>query len=212
MKDISTRRDRIVEAVLPHVAFDGWTPRALTAAANDLGLDSSEISRAFPEGTAEVVEHFSDLADRWMIANLETGKSGDLSVHETISLAMRLRLQHLAPHREAVRRALAFLTLPGHQILATRCTYRTVDAIWRALGDRSTDFNFYSKRFLLAGVYTATVLCWLGDDSSDFEKTWRFLDRRILDVVSAIRARRRLTKSISGIVSGFQRRRPIFGR
>jgi len=212
MSDIASRRDKIVEAALPHVAFDGWTRQALLAGAADLDLESSEISRAFTGTMAQVVEHFSGMADRRMVADLDARNTGNLPIHEMISLAVRLRLERLGPNREAVRRALALLALPGNQIRATRCTYRTVDAIWYAVGDRSTDFNFYTKRILLAGVYTATVLYWLGDDSPDFEKTWRFLDRRIADVVGAIKTRRRVTKSISGFVSGLRPRRPLFGR
>lgn len=212
MEDLPLRRDRILEAALPHVLFDGWTRRALETGGTDLGLDPLEVSRAFPGGMAEVVEHFSNLADRWMVADMSSRHSKDLPVHEAIALAVRLRLERLNPNREAVRRALAFLALPGHHVIASRCTYRTVDAIWRVVGDRSTDFNFYTKRALLAGVYAATLVYWLGDDSENFERTWRFLDRRIADVVGAIKARRRLTNSISSVFSGLRPRWHVFGR
>ena len=53
-----------------------------------------------------------------------------------------------------------------------------------AAGDRSTDFNFYTKRGLLAGVYAATTLYWLDDRSPGFEATQAFLDRRLADVMA----------------------------
>ena len=212
MKDTIPLRDELLEAALPHIMFDGWTRRALAAAASDLGRDPLEISRAFPGGMNDVVEHFSDLADRWMLDDLSSQNLRDLPIHEGVALAVHLRLERLIPYREAVRRALAFLALPGHQVMAARCTYRTVDVIWRAVGDRSTDFNFYTKRALLAGVYASTVVYWLGDDSENFEFTSRFIDRRIADVAGAIKARRRMTKSISGIFSGLRPRRHVFER
>src|SRR3546814_12063346 len=86
-------------------------------------------------------------------------------------------------HKEAVRRALAFLALPGNAGLAVRSLYRTVDAIWWACGDRSTDFNFYTKRGLLAAVYSSTLLYWLDDGSDGHADSWAFLDRRIADVM-----------------------------
>ena len=67
--------------------------------------------------------------------------------------------------------------------MAAKCLYRTVDAIWYAAGDTSTDYNFYTKRGLLAGVYSSTVLYWLNDDSEGAVATWAFLDRRIADVM-----------------------------
>ena len=86
-------------------------------------------------------------------------------------------------HREAVRRGLSLLALPQYAPVATRLLYRTVDAMWYAAGDTSTDYNFYSKRALLAGVYSATLLYWLNDKSDGFEATWAFLDRRVANVL-----------------------------
>jgi ubiquinone biosynthesis protein COQ9 len=109
-------------------------------------------------------------------------------------LAVRLRLTANAAHREAIRRALAILAMPIHAPLAARLLYATVDAIWYALGDRSTDYNFYTKRMLLAGVYSATVLYWLNDKSAENTETWDFLDRRIADVMRIPQAMGRLGK------------------
>jgi ubiquinone biosynthesis protein COQ9 len=96
---------------------------------------------------------------------------------------VRARLEQLAPHREAVRRALSYLALPQNAALGAKCLYRTVDAIWYAAGDTATDYNFYTKRLLLAGVYSSTVLFWLNDKSEGYAETWAFLDRRIAEVV-----------------------------
>jgi ubiquinone biosynthesis protein COQ9 len=98
------------------------------------------------------------------------------------------------PHREAIRRAVATLALPIHAALAARLLYRTVDAVWHAVGDRSTDYNFYTKRMLLAGVYSSTVLFWINDKSADCAETWAFLDRRIADVMQIPKAMARLNK------------------
>jgi ubiquinone biosynthesis protein COQ9 len=117
-----------------------------------------------------------------------------------------------------VRRALALSPLPMFAGDSLRGWYRTVDAIWRAAGDTSTDFNFYTKRGLLAAVYGATVLYWLDDRSENCSATWAFLDRRIADVMqvpqlkSRITARlknlpdpRKVLDRLSGRVAGFRR-------
>jgi len=181
--DLMTLRDKIVEAALPHVPFDGWTPRAARRAAADLGLTQADATRAFPYGAADMVAHYSDLADRRMLAELDRRGIGTMKIRERIATAVRVRLEQAAPHREAVRRALAVLALPSNAILGGKCLYRTVDAMWVAAGDTSTDWNFYSKRSLLAGVYSSTLLCWLDDRSDGLTDTWAFLDRRIADVM-----------------------------
>lgn len=181
--DLMTLRDKIVEAALPHIPFDGWTPRAAHRAAADLGLTQAEAARAFPYGAADMVAHYSDLADRRMLIELDRRDIGTMKIRERIATAVRVRLEQAAPHREAVRRALAVLALPSNAILGGKCLYRTVDAMWVAAGDSSTDWNFYSKRSLLAGVYSSTLLCWLDDSSDGLSDTWAFLDRRIADVM-----------------------------
>ncbi len=181
--DLMILRDKIVEAALPHVPFDGWTPRSARRAAADLGLKKADAARAFPYGAADMVAHYSDLADRRLIAELDRRDIGSMKIRERIATAVRVRLEQAEPHREAVRRALAVMALPTNAILGGKCLYRTVDAMWVAAGDTSTDWNFYSKRSLLAGVYSSTVLYWLDDRSEDMTETWAFLDRRIADVM-----------------------------
>lgn len=183
MTDIARLRLEIVEAALPHVAFDGWTVRAMRRGAADIGQDRAAADRAFPYGAADMVAAFSGLVDRRMAAALETRGLSGMKVRERIATGVRVRLEIYAPHREAVRRGLAVLALPQNAATALRCLYDTVDAIWRAAGDDATDYNFYSKRILLAGVYGSTVLYWLDDRSDGFADSWAFLDRRIAEVM-----------------------------
>ena len=184
-------RDSLLLAVLPHVAFDGWTPPAMAAGARDAGFEAADVARLFPGGAAEMVRRFSDWADGQMIARLRETDLDGLGVRARIRLAVRCRIDALGPHREAARRAASFLALPSNARLALGCLYRSVDAIWRASGDRSADFNFYTKRALLAGVYGATLVYLMEDESADFEATWAFLDRRIADVMGVQKLRGR---------------------
>jgi ubiquinone biosynthesis protein COQ9 len=177
------RRD-LLEATLPNVVFDGWSERAIEHGARALDLDLGVALNAFPGGPAEMVAFFSEEADRRMVEAFEAADTESLRLRDKVALAVRLRLEENAWHREAISRAVSFLALPINAALATRLLYRTVDAIWHAVGDRSTDYNFYSKRLLLAGVYSATLLYWLNDRSENSVDTWRFLERRIDEVIA----------------------------
>jgi len=190
-EDRAARRERLLLAALPQVAFDGWSHAALEAGARDAGMTPADIRRYFPGGARDALAAFSDWADAKMADALGARDLTALKVRERIGLAVRLRLEALAPHREVVRRGLSYLALPPNAGLGARLLYRTVDAMWRAIGDRSADFSFYTKRALLAGVVSSTTLCWLGDDSPDFAETHAFLERRIADVlrIPALQAR-----------------------
>ncbi len=181
--DIDKTRAKLLAAALAHVPFDGWTGRALRAGAADAGLEPASALNAFPGGPAELLEFFSAEVDRRMLAELEKRDLAAMKVRQRVAAAVRARLDLLAPHREAVRRGLSFLALPRHAGLGAKCLYRTVDAVWYAAGDTSTDYNFYTKRLLMAGVYTSTVLFWLNDSSKGCAETWAFLDRRIAEVM-----------------------------
>lgn len=185
-----TFRDRILLAALAHVPFDGWTQRSLSAGARDAGYDVADGLRAFPSGMLEVVEYFSGYGDRHMVDRLEFLNLLELKIRERIAAAVRTRLEVVAEHREAVRRALSYLAMPQNGGAGLRCTYRTVNEIWYAAGDRSTDFSFYTRRGLLAGVYAGTVLYWLSDDSEGYSDTWQFLDRRIDGVMQITKLRK----------------------
>ncbi len=202
-------RDAIVEAALIHVAFDGWSPRCLRAAAVDAGFEAAQADRAFPGGSADAVAHWCDLADRRMEeALMHTGMEG-LRLHERVARAIRLRLQHWDMDREAVRRAVAVLSLPTNTRLALRCAYRTVDTIWWAVGDTSTDLNFYTKRVQLAGVYSATLLYWLDDSSEGAEETWAFLNRRLQGIVRLHKARSRVKAAAGKVPNPFRAARSV---
>lgn len=198
--DLTAQRDRLLDAILPHVPFDGWTSASLRLAVRDLGadMDIAAAHRAFPGGAADMIEHFSLMSDRRMLEDLERRGLDSMGVTARVATAVRTRFEQATAHREAVRRALAFLAMPQNALLGSRCLYRTVDAIWHAAGDTATDWNFYSKRGLLAGVFVATTLYWLADKSDGFEDTWRFLDRRLADVGRFGKATGKLKERLKG--------------
>jgi len=193
-------RDRLLDAALVHVPFDGWSGATLAQAARDLGWDPAEALRLFPRGPIEAIEHHSLRADRRMLQAVGSQGTAGLRLRERVALAIRLRLEPLAGEREAIRRALGVLALPQNAPVAARLLYRTVDAIWYAAGDTATDFSFYTKRGLLAGVYGATVLYWLEDRSEGARDSAAFLDRRIADALSLPGALTALRDRLAAVV------------
>ena len=186
-------RERVVVAALAHIAFDGWTMAALRAGAGAAGLDEREAAVLFPRGPMEAIDVHMALADRWMIEDVSALEPAPSGATATVRAALRARLERNAPHREAIRRAAARLSLPHNAPLALRSLYRTVDAVWLLADDRSTDFSYYTKRATLAGIYAAVLQVWMNDRSEELEATWAFLDRRLEDValVGKVQARLR---------------------
>ena len=183
VEKLARQRASLLDAALRHVPFDGWTWTAIDAGARDLALAPGEAHRLFPGGPQELIRAFSSAADRQMLETLEGLDLGAMKIREKVAAGVRARLDAVAGHREAVRSGLTFFALPQNMAAGLSCLYRTVDALWYAAGDKATDYNFYTKRALLAGVYSSTLLFWLNDKSEDFAATWAFLDRRIAEVL-----------------------------
>lgn len=209
------QRDRhlFLEAVLAEIPFEGWTRAALTRAADRLGWDAVKVEILFPEGVIDVIAFWSAAADEAMLAAMEGLDPASMKVRARIHTAIKLRLDAAAPHRDALGRALSVLAWPTHAALSAKLLHRTVDTIWYAAGDRSTDFNWYTKRGLLAPVYGATVLYWLQDSSTDHAATWEFLSRRLEGVLRIGKAiapvkglAERCTKGFEGLFGRFSAR------
>jgi ubiquinone biosynthesis protein COQ9 len=183
-------RDRAIEAMLVNVPFDGWTKRALLTGVRSAGMPDDEADLLFPLGVADMIATFSDLADRRMEEAAATAVT-EPRFSARVRAVIALRLRQNRQYKEAIRRALAILALPMHGRTAAGTLARTVDAILHAAGDRSADVSWYTKRAMLAGVYSATILFWLRDTSEDDVDTLAFLDRRLAEIgrISRLRAR-----------------------
>ena len=178
--NIESQRERLIDAALGHVIFDGMNEAAIRAGAQDIGMDSKLAAVLLPQGGADLAAAYHRRKDtelaQWMETELTPG-----GIRDRIAQAVMHRLE-ISDH-ESVRAGAATLALPQHAPLATRLVWETADVIWTGLGDRSEDANWYSKRATLGLVHGATVLYWLGDDSEDYANTRDFLNRRLEGVM-----------------------------
>jgi ubiquinone biosynthesis protein COQ9 len=191
--------ERLITAMLPDIAFDGWTNRALRNAARRADIPVGEARALFPRGAPDLIAAFSHWADRRMLERLDAASLDGQSPSRRIALALRLRFEVLAPWREGMRRGLSVLAMPQNAGLGLRLLYGTVDAIWQGVGDQSTDFSFYTKRATLAGIYAAAVLYWLDDRSPEFADTHAFIERRLLDLHRLTGLRQRLASAVQSL-------------
>jgi len=174
-------RAKLLDAALAHVPFDGWSDRTLRAASQDAGIDENLARSLFPRGGVDLALAYHARGDAEMADRLAATDLTALRFRDRIASAVRMRLE--LADRELVRRGTTLFSLPLYAADGARAIWGTADRIWTALGDSSQDLNWYTKRATLSGVYGATVLYWLGDDSAGHQATWDFLDRRIDQVM-----------------------------
>jgi ubiquinone biosynthesis protein COQ9 len=166
-----------------NAVFDGWSDKALAMAASELGVPASRAQLCFPGGAVEMIDGWFDSIDRAMATAYPLERISKLKIRERIRDLVLFRIEVIAPHREALRRALAILAQPQNAMTGAKLAWRAADRMWRIAGDTATDFNHYSKRGILSALYTSTMLVFLDDESEDLAGTRGFLDRRIDDVM-----------------------------
>jgi ubiquinone biosynthesis protein COQ9 len=200
-RDDAALKAAVLAAALPDATFDGFTDAVLAKAGASAGVAAPELARLFPEGPLSLIEYYSVAADAEMEQRLAAMNLPGMKIRARIAAAVLARLSVLKPNKEAARRAGATLSLPMHAGLAAKLMYRSVDAMWRAVGDTSTDFNFYTKRGILAGVYGATLLRWFNDTSEEEAATTEFLAARIENVMQFEKFKAQAKKVFAGLPS-----------
>lgn len=193
--EIEEAREKILEQMLAVAPFDGWTPRSLDQAISYSDLTAREASLAFPNGVRDLVQFWSETLDDAMRAAMTSDEFKSLKIREKVAFGINARLAALAPYKEAARRAAALLATPFYADLGAKLSWATSDSIWRGLGDKSTDFNYYSKRAILNGVWLSTFAKWLGDESETGSKTQEFLAARIDNVMQIEKVKAAIRKT-----------------
>lgn len=184
-------KNTLLDAILIHVPFDGWSETAFRTAIAESDTDAALARAACPRGAVDLAVAYHQRGDDLMAQRLADSDLSQMRFRDRIALAIRFRLE-AAEDKECVRRGATLFALPQYTGEGSRLVWGTADRIWTALGDTSEDVNWYTKRASLSAVYGATVLYWLGDDSYDSQPTWEFLDRRIEGVMRFEKAKARV--------------------
>lgn len=195
--------ESLLDAALIHVPFDGWSEATFKAAIDESGIEMALARAICPRGAVDLAVAFHKRGDRHMVVRLDETELSQMRFRDRIATAVRFRIEAVED-KELVRRGMTLFALPQHAPEGARLIWGTCDLIWRSLGDTSDDLNWYTKRMTLSGVYSSTLLFWLGDDSEGFEATWAFLDRRIEDVMrfETVKANLRDNPALSRVLKG----------
>ena len=190
MTDVSHKaRADILAAMLPQAAFDGWTQKSLRAAVKNTDLPKGAEDLYFPQGPVEVIRFWSEQMNAAVETDLAELDQATMKIRDKVTAGVLSSLYAIGPHDEAARRAIARMSLPDALGQGPKQLWSAADTIWRAIGDTSTDGNYYSKRTILAGVIGSTMTVWLSEDEPQKPKARKFLDDRIANVMSFEKAK-----------------------
>ncbi len=187
-------RRQILDRALVIAAFDGWTAKTLRDAASQAKLPKGSDELYFPDGPLELIGFW---AEELNTHTEDTLKGLDLSVmkiRDKVTAGITARLEAIGGHEAAARRAAARLALPDALGQGPAQIWAAADTIWRAIGDVSTDANYYSKRAILSGVISSSLVAWLADSTADKHEARAFIDARIANVMQFEKAKWEIKK------------------
>lgn len=182
MHQENLRQELLTEA-LKDIPFDGWSFKVVENAAFRLFNNKAYSEIAFPEGVKDLISYFIDNINKELEEKIKATDLTKLKVREKIFLIVKTRLELLKHHKIIIQKLLSYLSMPQNISFSTKLLWCTADQIWYLADDKSVDYNYYTKRTILAGVYSSTILYFISDSSENNEQTWEFLSRRIEDAL-----------------------------
>lgn len=187
-------RAALAPQIAADAAFDGWSMAAVEAAAQMQGIDTASARLAFDGGAMDMIDAWIRSIDTAMAEALPAEQIGNLPIRERIRRLVEFRLDAIADKRESLRRALAIMAMPQNAVRTAKIGWRSADAIWRLAGDTAVDYNHYTKRAILAGIYAATLSVFASDSSEGQAETRAFLARRIEGIMRFEKAKAKWLK------------------
>ncbi len=180
---------QLLDGVIEDSVFDGWNDSTLKETAKRLDISEGDRILAAPDGISTLLEYWAEKADNHTTQVLVTEDLSDLKIRERIALGVRTRIAYFSDNKEAARRAAHAVAAPWRATLGPKLIWNAADTIWSALGDKSTDANWYSKRAVLSGVLGSTFSTWLASEEDEDEASWAYLDDRIENVMQFEKAK-----------------------
>ncbi|MEM1132288.1 MAG: COQ9 family protein [Pseudomonadota bacterium] len=184
--------------IAEEAAFDGWSDEALTYAAEAHDIDPATARLAYPDGAMDMIDAWIQSVDAQMQAEFTEERLAAMKIREKITELVWYRICGVIPLKEALRRAVSIMAQPQNAPRSARISWRSADLMWRMAGDTATDYNHYTKRTILMGVYSTTLMCFLDDESDEYEDTRAFLERRIDNVMQFEKAKAKFLKPREG--------------
>ncbi|OXB76067.1 UNVERIFIED_CONTAM: hypothetical protein H355_000166 [Colinus virginianus] len=199
---------RILTAALEFVPEHGWTAEAIAEGAKTLGLSAAAAGMFHSDGS-ELILHFvsqcntklSDLLEQEQ-KQVQLGEAEKKPTDQFLRDAVEARLRMVIPYIEKWPQAVSILLLPHNIPSSLNLLTSMIDDIWHYAGDQSTDFNWYTRRAVLTGIYNTTELVMMQDTSPDFEDTWRFLENRVADAMNMSSAAQQVQSTGKALAQG----------
>jgi rpsU-divergently transcribed protein len=142
----------ILQKLKKIVSDEGWSEKVLKQLLQN-GVEKSDLVTFFQYDYKELLKYSLEELNKSLEKEINKINIINYSLNKRIKKILMLRLNILNNDKEFYKKTFYHLLIPSNNKIMKSSLYKSVDTMWYLAGDNSTDFNFYTKRLILAVIY-----------------------------------------------------------
>ena len=163
-KYLNNKRLKILKLAKNIIAIEGLTSTTFNKISLKYDLNISELNLLFPDGRNDLLKFALEQLNRELEEYCKKIDLIRLPVHKRIKKILLSKIYLMNKEKQFYKKIFLNLLLPSKSISLPAQLYKSIDQIWFIAGDTSVDFNFYTKRLILAGIYSRIILFFFNNE------------------------------------------------
>ncbi len=168
-KNINKKKQDILKKVKKIVSIHGWSSDIFLKLQKQK-IEKSDLFYAFQNGYKDLLEYTLQDINVNLENKLKKINLINFPINKRIKKILLLRFELLNEDKEFYKKTFNHLLLPTNNKISKKSLYNSVNTMWYLAGDNSTDFNFYTKRLILSGIYTNALIIFFSKDMKYVEE------------------------------------------
>ena len=161
------KRQVVLRFAKEFVSENGLTKNCLENISKKYGLNTDETDLLFPQGNIDLIKFALEQLNNDLEVYCRQIDLIRLPIHKRIREILLSKISLMNKDKLFYRSIFLNLLIPKKNFSLTSQLYNSVDQLWFIAGDSSTDFNFYTKRLILSGIYSRVMLFFFNNNNQE---------------------------------------------
>lgn len=161
------KRQVVLRFAKKFVSENGLTKNCLENISKKYGLNTDETDLLFPQGNIDLIKFALEQLNNDLEVYCRQIDLIRLPIHKRIRKVLLSKISLMNKDKPFYRSIFLNLLIPKKNFSLSSQLYNSVDQLWFIAGDSSTDFNFYTKRLILSGIYSRVMLFFFNNNNQE---------------------------------------------
>ena len=162
---LNSRRLKILNLSKYVISKYGWNDLIFKKISKEKKININEINLFFPNGFKEMIKYSLSCLNYDLEKQINQINIKNIPLHKKIKKIVLTKIEIMNDNKNFYKKTFYYLMIPTNYKLLTSQLYVSIDLMWRLSDDTSTDFNYYTKRIILSGVYSSVIMSFLKNDN-----------------------------------------------